>query len=34
MGTNSRYTPDGTVTPIEVRITNSDTDPVNTKEVV
>jgi hypothetical protein len=33
MGTNSRYEPAGTVTPIEVHITNAVDDPVNTKEV-
>jgi hypothetical protein len=32
MGTNSRYVPDGTVTPVEVRITNTAADPVHTKE--
>jgi hypothetical protein len=32
MGTNSRYIPDGTVTPVEVHVTNTVSDPVNTKE--
>jgi hypothetical protein len=33
MGTNSRYTPTGTVTPVQVEIINSATNPVPTQEV-
>jgi hypothetical protein len=34
MGTNSRYVPDGTVTPVEVVIANTTANPVPTQEVV
>jgi hypothetical protein len=33
MGTNSRYTPTGTVTATDVRIVNDEASPVLTKEV-
>jgi hypothetical protein len=33
MGTNSRYVPDGTVTPVEVTIANTAANPVPTQEV-
>jgi hypothetical protein len=34
MGTNGRYTPTGTITPVQVEIVNTDANPVLTQEVV